>query len=133
MLSIVQGRIAHIEPGLVTVVIGTEETGIGLDVTVPKLSSLLTYSQGDLIFLTTKLVLKEESIILYGFITKQQRELFESLIKIRGIGSKIAMNILAEFTPEEFYEEVKQENSTRILDIEGIGIKMLEKIKRALV
>ena len=73
-------------------------------------------------------LVREDAIILYGFIDKQERELFRALIKVNGVGPKMAMTILSSTTPEEFMHCIELQNTQQLTLLPGIGKKTAERL-----
>lgn len=76
----------------------------------------------------TKLIHKEDSMTLCGFINKQDRIIFDILTGVSGIGTKVAFALLDEFETNELIEAVINEDSKAISRTKGIGVKMAQKI-----
>ena len=76
----------------------------------------------------TKLIHKEDSMILCGFANKQDRIIFDILTSVSGIGTKVAFALLDEFETNELIEAVINEDSKSISRTKGIGAKMAQKI-----
>jgi len=75
-----------------------------------------------------KLLMKEDEPVLYGFKTKEERDIFEQLLGVSGIGVKNAIAILKGFTPDEFLEIMETGNHTQLTDVPGIGVKTAQRI-----
>lgn len=73
-------------------------------------------------------VVREDALLLYGFLDKQERALFRALIKVNGVGPKMAMAILSSTTPNEFIQCIKQENAAFLTKLPGIGKKTAERL-----
>lgn len=73
-------------------------------------------------------VVREDALLLYGFLDKEERSLFRSLIKVNGIGPKSAIAILSSISPEEFVQCIRQENATLLTKLPGIGKKTAERL-----
>jgi Holliday junction DNA helicase RuvA len=73
-------------------------------------------------------VVREDALLLYGFLDRKERELFRALIKVNGIGPKLAMSILSSITPNEFLQCIQQENSAFLMKLPGIGKKTAERL-----
>lgn len=71
---------------------------------------------------------KEDSIELYGFLRKEERELFKLLRGVQGIGPQTALAILSTMSVEEFYTAIKERNSLKFSKIPKIGKKLAERI-----
>lgn len=74
------------------------------------------------------LSVREDSLKLFGFLTLQERDLFEKIQTVSGIGPSMAIHILGAGTPEDFYEAIMQENLSFFKRIKGIGPKMASRI-----
>jgi len=74
------------------------------------------------------LFIKEEQPVLYGFKTREERDIFQQLLGVSGVGVKHAFSILRGFTPGEFLEILEEGDHTRLTDIPGIGIKTAQRI-----
>ena len=102
--------------------------GVGYDVE----TSLNTFFQldtlGNKIGLHIHTVVREDALLLYGFLEKQERALFRALIKVNGVGPKLAMAILSSISPNEFIQCIQQENSTLLTKLPGIGKKTAERL-----
>lgn len=72
--------------------------------------------------------MREDALLLYGFLERQERELFRALIKVNGIGPKVAMSILSSTTPNEFIQCIQQENASFLMKLPGIGKKTAERL-----
>ncbi|MBK8944701.1 MAG: Holliday junction branch migration protein RuvA [Ignavibacteriae bacterium] len=80
------------------------------------------------ISLFTYLAVKEDSLTLYGFYSISEKELFEALISINGIGPKLAQNILSGISVDEFKDAIISKNLSRLVSIPGIGRKTAERM-----
>ena len=102
--------------------------GVGYDVE----TSLNTFFQLESINSSVGLhihtVVREDALLLYGFLERQERELFRALIKVNGIGPKVAMSILSSTTPNEFIQCIQQENASFLMKLPGIGKKTAERL-----
>lgn len=102
--------------------------GVGYDVE----TSLNTFFQMDTLNGTIGLhihtVVREDALLLYGFLDRQERALFRALIKVNGVGPKLAMTILSSITPNEFIQCIKQENAVILTKLPGIGKKTAERL-----
>ncbi|MFO3150160.1 Holliday junction branch migration protein RuvA, partial [Legionella pneumophila serogroup 1] len=66
--------------------------------------------------------------LLYGFLDKEERSLFRSLIKVNGVGPKLAMTVLSSISPKEFIQCIHQENAALLTKLPGIGKKTAERL-----
>jgi Holliday junction DNA helicase RuvA len=102
--------------------------GVGYDVE----TSLNTFFQLDgqsaAVGLHIHTVVREDALLLYGFLEKQERALFRALIKVNGVGPKLAMAILSSISPNEFIQCIHQENAALLTKLPGIGKKTAERL-----
>lgn len=73
-------------------------------------------------------IIREDSESLYGFLDINEKKMFQRLIKINGVGPKVAMAICSTFKPEEFVKIVKEKNITMLKKVPGIGPKSASRI-----
>ncbi|MFK5985864.1 MAG: Holliday junction branch migration protein RuvA [Pseudomonadota bacterium] len=78
--------------------------------------------------LHTHLVVREDAHILYGFSSQQERLFFKTLIKINGVGPKLALTILSGISSNEFVVAVQNDDVTRLVRLPGIGKKTAERL-----
>ncbi len=76
----------------------------------------------------TKLIVREDAHILYGFATKDEREMFNFLISVSGIGPNTAMIMLSSLIPEEIAHSIQTEDVATIQKIKGIGAKTAQRV-----
>ncbi len=90
--------------------------------------SLNTFSNAkDGIFYITEII-KENEYSLYGFIDKNEKKLFDNLIKLNGVGPKVALAICSTFTPDEFMSIISSQDINRLKKVPGIGPKSAKRI-----
>jgi len=80
------------------------------------------------ITLWIKHIKKEDSDLLFGFTSKDQKNFFIDILSIRGVGSQIGMGILNKFSISEFIDAIKTQNKKLICSVPGIGQKMSERL-----
>lgn len=73
-------------------------------------------------------ILREDSNTLYGFSTKQEKEIFLKLIKINGVGPKLALNILSTYSVQNFTNIIIKKDLQSLKSVKGVGIKLASKI-----
>jgi len=123
MLSIVNGRVLEIYPDSLVVGLG----GIGLQVFVPApLRDRL--HPGDEIFLHTYLAVRQDALNLYGFETRDERELFVLLLQVDGIGPRSALAVLSTLTPDAIRRAILHEQPEVFTRVPGVGKKTAQKI-----
>jgi holliday junction DNA helicase RuvA len=124
MIGFLRGRIADKQPNILIV----DVQGVGYEVHVP-LSTF--YDAGDPdaeIALRIYTHVREDTLQLYGFLTEVERQLFERLIGISGIGPKLAIAVLSGMEPRDFVAAVQRGDVARLTAIPGVGKKTSERI-----
>lgn len=124
MISFMRGKIIEKKPGEVVVDIN----GIGYKAYVPLSTYFKLGSVGEVTSLFISTFIKEDNINLYGFMTKDERALFERLTKINGVGPRLALNILSGLGPEEFAETVEKGEAHRLYSLPGVGRKTAMRV-----
>jgi holliday junction DNA helicase RuvA len=124
MIGSIRGRIASKTPPQLMV----EVAGVGYEVEAPMSTFFLLPSVGEEVFLLTHLVVREDAHILYGFGTHDERRLFRSLIKVSGVGPKIALALLSGINVEAFAMCVQNQDIAALTKVPGIGRKTAERL-----
>jgi Holliday junction DNA helicase RuvA len=90
--------------------------------------SVITFSNAkDGVYYITEII-KENEYSLYGFLDKDEKKLFDSLIKLNGVGPKVALAICSTFTPQEFIKIVTSNDINSLKKVPGIGPKSAKRI-----
>ena len=105
-----------------------EVNGIGYEIAVPLSTSFQLPNVGESAYLLTHLVVREDQHSLYGFATGEERKLFRSLIKISGVGAKLAITILSGTNVSGFIKSVVNEDIDALVHLPGIGKKTAERL-----
>lgn len=123
MINYINGEITELTPTITVV----ETNGIGFTVNI----TLSTYSE----LLKTKHcklyiyeAIREDAHILYGFLAKNERELFLLLISVSGVGANTARMLLSSLSAAELQDAIANENFTTLKNIKGIGLKTAQRI-----
>jgi Holliday junction DNA helicase RuvA len=122
MIASIQGKLAETHDDHVIVVVG----GIGYKVFVPH--STREHLSGDQVFLHTLLVVREDALTLYGFATVTERELFEILLRVSGIGPKLGLAILSTLSIDNLRNAIITDRAEILTRVPGIGKKTAQKI-----
>jgi len=122
MISFLNGTIESKETGSIVINVN----GVGYLVYVPSVDKFLLSQNKQTIF--TYLYIREDRIVLYGFLNNNERDFFKILLDTPGIGPKVALNVLANMGPEEFQQAILEEDLNLISSISGIGNKLARKI-----
>jgi len=102
--------------------------GIGYEIDAPMSTFYHLPDIGKEVSLFTHFVVREDAQHLYGFYTKDERILFRSLLKVNGVGPKLALTILSSLTTEEFVRSVLNNEMTNLVRVPGIGKKTAERL-----
>ena len=102
--------------------------GIGYEVLAPMTSIYNLPALGEIVTLHTHFVVREDAQILFGFSDKQQRKLFRALIKVSGVGPKLALSILSGIEADNFVRSIHDGDSAALVRIPGIGKKTAERL-----
>ena len=101
--------------------------GVGYEVKI-SLHTFSAISSDESIKLFTKLIVREDAHILYGFSSKEEREMFNHLISGSGIGPNTAMIMLSSMVPDEIAHAIQSEDVKTIQSIKGIGVKTAQRV-----
>jgi holliday junction DNA helicase RuvA len=124
LIGFLHGRIAAKTAPAVTVDVG----GVGYELEAPMSTFLNLPAIGESVHLITHLVVREDAHILYGFATEAERRLFRNLLKVSGVGPKIALGVLSGMSVDGFTRCVLGEDVTTLTRIPGIGRKTAERL-----
>jgi len=124
MIGSVRGRIASKTPPQLMVDVG----GLGYELEAPMSTFFHLPAVGEEVSLLTHLVVREDAHVLYAFATEAERRLFRSLIKVSGVGPKIALALLSGISVEAFSRCVVNEDITALTKVPGIGRKTAERL-----
>ena len=124
MIGSLRGRlIAKQAPSIIL-----ECNGVGYDVETPMSTFFELPAVGSECFLFTHLLVREDAQILYGFATDAERALFRNVLKVRGIGARIALAILSAMSESDFNRCIEYEDAAALAKIPGIGKKTAERL-----
>ena len=122
MIVGLKGRVSYKEPSFVHV----DVNGVVYEVFI----SLQSFSaiSGDEVKLFTSHIIREDAQLLYGFLEMSEKKLFERLIKINGVGPKVAMAICSTYTPSQFGAVINNKDINGVQRVPGIGPKSAGRI-----
>ncbi len=123
MITHLNGKLIEKNPTTIIVECG----GVGYEVKI----SLTTFSaigSDESIKIFTQHIVREDAQLLYGFATKEEREMFNHLISVSGIGPNTAMIMLSSLTPEEVAHAIQSDDVKTIQGVKGIGIKTAQRV-----
>jgi Holliday junction DNA helicase RuvA len=124
MIGRLTGVIAEKSPPLVVI----DVAGVGYEVDVPMSTFFNLGALGERAVLLTHLVVREDAHQLFGFLTQEERGTFRMLIKISGIGPKMALGLLSGLSVPELAQAVSRQEAGRLTKVPGIGKKTAERL-----
>lgn len=102
--------------------------GVGYDLDVPMSTFYNLPAAGEKVSLQTHLIVREDGHYLYGFLTEEERVAFRQLLKITGVGARIALAVLSGLSVRELAQAVARQEAGRLVKIPGIGKKTAERL-----
>ena len=124
MIESLSGKIISINNNELVLSVGP----VNVLILVPSSEKYTDLSEGGDLTIKTILDVKEDSISLIGFLDNNERKLFQKLISVKGVGSKVAITILSTITIEEIIESVASNNHNIVKQVPGIGDKTAKLI-----
>jgi len=124
MIGFLQGILVHKAPPLLLL----DVRGVGYELEAPMTTFYNLPPIGSSIKLHTHLVIREDAHILFGFSTEQDRALFRMLIKVNGVGPKLALTILSGLSAEEFHRCIGDNDTQALVRLPGVGKKTAERL-----
>ena len=123
MISLVSGQVRAITSVSATVMVG----GVGYEIFLAP-RHLVGLRDGDEVTLHTRLIVREDDMSLFGFQSARERELFDELNAVSGIGPKLALTVLSGMDPDEIVEAVASQDEARFRAVSGVGPKTAKLI-----
>jgi Holliday junction DNA helicase RuvA len=102
--------------------------GVGYEVDAPMSTFYKLPDLGEEVVLYTHLAIREDAHSLFGFVSEAERALFRTLIKVNGVGAKLALGILSGLSAEEFHRCVEYQDTARLVRLPGVGKKTAERL-----
>jgi len=124
MIGRLSGKLVQKEPPALLI----DVNGVGYELEAPMTTFYDLPATGEPVTLHTHLVVRDDAHLLYGFSQENQRRLFRSLLKVSGVGPRVALAILSGLTTEEFVSCITTEDVARITRVPGIGRKTAERL-----
>ena len=124
MIGRLRGVILHKQPPFLLL----DVNGVGYEIEAP-MSTFYVLPEGDkAITLHTHLSVREDAHVLYGFAREADRTLFRALLKVSGVGGKMALGVLSGMTAEEFSQAVQAADHAALTRLPGVGKKTAERL-----
>jgi len=124
VIGFLRGKLVHKAPPFLIM----DVNGVGYEVEAPMTTFYDLPSLNEEIKLHTHLVVREDAHILFGFSAEAERTLFRALIKVNGVGPKLALTILSGQSAEEFYRCIQDNDSQALVRLPGVGKKTAERL-----
>jgi len=124
MIGRLRGTLAEKQPPKLLLDVG----GVGYEVEAPMSTFYQLPEIGQELTLLTHMVVREDAQLLFGFASESERQLFRTLIKVNGVGAKLALTILSGIAADEFARAVQDGDAATLVRLPGIGKKTAERL-----
>jgi Holliday junction DNA helicase RuvA len=124
MIGRIRGNLVHKQAPLILVEVG----GVGYELQVPMTTLFALPALGSEVSLVTHFVVREDAQLLYGFIDEGDRALFRELIKVSGVGPKLALTILSGMDARNFARCVQRDDISSLVALPGVGKKTAQRL-----
>ncbi|WP_033570033.1 Holliday junction branch migration protein RuvA [Dickeya undicola] len=124
MIGRLRGIVLEKQPPLVLI----EANGVGYEVHMPMTCFYELPELGQKAVIFTHFVVREDAQLLFGFNNKQERSLFRELIKVNGVGPKLALAILSGMSAQQFVSAVERQEINALVKLPGVGKKTAERL-----
>lgn len=124
MIGIVTGQVEHL---LAPTAIIMTNSGVGYEIELP-LNAFCQLQLNQSIRLWTQLIVREDAHLLFGFLTHQDRELFRQLLKVNGVGAKMALAMMSTLTLNELKHYIQHGDDVALTKIPGVGKKTAQRL-----
>lgn len=124
MIGFLSGKLHAKQPPMLLI----DVNGVGYEVEAPMSTFYALGEPGTEVTVVTHMHVREDAMLLFGFASELERSLFRELIKVNGIGAKMAIGILSAMTVNEFVGLVEVADTTALTKIPGVGKKTAERL-----
>ena len=124
MIGRLRGTLAEKQPPHLLL----DANGVGYEVEVPMTTLYRLPGVGESVTLHTHLVVREDAQLLYGFFEKRERELFRELVRLNGVGPKLALALMSGLEVDELVRCVQAQDTSTLVRIPGVGKKTAERL-----
>lgn len=124
MIGYLRGQLIDKQPPFITL----DVNGVGYELEVPMSTLFQLPEQGQQLELHTHLVVREDAQLLFGFYSKRDRLLFRELIRLNGVGPKLALALMSGMSADELISCVHAEDTASLMKIPGVGKKTAERL-----
>lgn len=122
MFAFIEGKVCTISEGIIALLCSN---GVAYEIIVSK---KLNVNNDDNIRLYTQLIHKEDSMTLYGFKTREEKKMFNTLMSASGVGAKLAMEVLSTYSIDEIMHILFNKDINMLKKVQGMGVKKAEKL-----
>ena len=124
MIGRLRGTLAEKQPPHLLL----DVNGVGYELEVPMTTLYRLPAVGEPVTLHTHLVVREDAHLLYGFFEKRERELFRELIRLNGVGPKLALALMSGLAVDELVRCVQAQDTAALVKVPGVGKKTAERL-----
>lgn len=124
MIGRLRGTLAEKQPPHLVI----DVSGVGYELEVPMTTLYRLPAVGEPLTLHTHLVVREDAQLLYGFYEKRDRELFRELIRLNGVGPKLALALMSGLEVDELVRCVQAQDTSALMKVPGVGKKTAERL-----
>ncbi|MDD0975737.1 Holliday junction branch migration protein RuvA [Pseudomonas fontis] len=124
MIGRLRGTLAEKQPPHLLI----DVNGLGYELEVPMTTLYRLPKIGEAVTLHTHLVVREDAHLLYGFYEKRERELFRELIRLNGVGPKLALALMSGLEVDELVRCVQAQDTSALVKVPGVGKKTAERL-----
>ena len=124
MIGFLRGTLLKKQPPLLIL----DVNGVGYEIDAPMTTFYILPDIGNEIEIFTHLVVRDDAHLLFGFATENERHLFRNLIKVNGVGAKMALTILSGIEADEFSQCIQNNDAERLIKLPGVGKKTAERL-----
>ncbi|WP_295298058.1 Holliday junction branch migration protein RuvA [uncultured Brachyspira sp.] len=122
MFAFIEGKVCTISEGIIALLCSN---GVAYEIIVSK---KLNVNNDDNIRLYTQLIHKEDSMTLYGFKTREEKKMFNTLMSASGVGAKLAMEVISTYSIDEIMHILFNKDINMLKKVQGMGVKKAEKL-----
>lgn len=124
MIGFLRGILLDKQPPFVTL----DVNGVGYELEVPMSTLFQLPETGKQLELHTHLVVREDAQLLFGFYSRKDRQMFRELIRLNGVGPKLALALMSGMSGDELIACVHAEDTARLMKVPGVGKKTAERL-----
>ena len=124
MIASLRGKLLYTDTNSLIVECG----GVGFRCITTSATLSALSSIGDEVFLYTYMAVREDAMDLFGFASIEEMEAFKMIISVNGVGPKIGIALLSEFTPNQLYLYIGSNDPIALTSASGVGIKLTQRI-----